>query len=167
MNAVQIKNGIMASVAAVGACIANAFGGMDRLFGLLVCMMVVDYLTGILIAMFWHKSNKSEDGTLDSRAGFKGLCRKGGIFLLVLIAHRLDVALGMSYARTTVILFFIGNEGLSLLENFGIMGVPYPDYMKNMLHALRDQGDKGEEYTGIGKQKNEGDDNNGNGKSVQ
>ena len=145
MNTVQMKNGVLAVFAAIGAFAADALGGVDQVIGLLFCLMTADYVTGVMIAAFWHRSNKSADGTLDSRAGFKGLCRKGGILLIVLLAHRLDVALGLSYARTTVILFFVGNEGLSLLENLGLMGVPYPAFFKNMLHALREQGDKGEQ----------------------
>ena len=71
--------------------------------------------------------------------------KKGVILLLVWIGVLLDQALGAAYIRTAVILFFIGNEGLSLLENLGLMGVPYPAFLQKTLEALHDKGDQGEE----------------------
>ena len=92
----------------------------------------------------WKKSNKSETGALDSKAGFKGLLKKGIILLLVWLGVLLDNALGVTYIRTAVVLFFIGNEGISLLENLGLMGVPFPSFLQKALEALREQGDQGE-----------------------
>lgn len=80
----------------------------------------------------------------DGKAGFKGLLKKGMILLLVWLGVLLDNAMGAAYIRTAVVLFFVGNEGLSLLENLGIMGVPIPKFMRNALEALRDKGDEGE-----------------------
>ena len=111
----------------------------------LVALMVADYLTGVLVAAVWHKSNKSSSGTLNSVAGFKGILKKCMILLLVWIGVLLDNATGANYIRTAVVLFFIGNEGISLLENLGLMGVPFPAFLRRALEALRDQGDKGKE----------------------
>ena len=142
--AVHIKNGVLAAMAAVGTFIANTLGGWDAAMKLLVAMMAVDYVTGWLVAAVWHRSPKSASGALNSNAGFKGLCKKGAILLVVWIGTMLDSTYGGAYIRTAVILFFIGNEGLSVLENLGLMGIPYPKFLNKMLEALQEQGDKGE-----------------------
>lgn len=139
-----VKNGVLVALAAFGSWVANALGGWDTAMILLVALMAADYITGVLVAAVWHRSNKSANGGLDSKAGFKGLLKKGVILLLVWIGVLLDQALGAAYVRTAVILFFIGNEGLSLLENLGLMGVPYPDFLQRTLEALKEDGDKGE-----------------------
>lgn len=143
MDAVHMKNGVLAAVAAVGSFVAQALGGWDAAMVVLVAMMAADYLTGVLVAAFWKKSNKSETGALSSNAGFRGLCKKGMILLLVWLGVLLDNAMGVQYIRTAVVLFFIGNEGLSLFENLGLMGVPLPKFMVRALEALRDKGDEG------------------------
>lgn len=140
-----VKNGVLAALAAAGSWVANALGGWDASMQVLVALMVADYLTGVLVAAVWHKSSKSSSGTLNSVAGFKGILKKCMILLLVWIGVLLDNATGANYIRMAVILFFIGNEGISLLENLGLMGVPFPAFLKRALEALRDQGDKGEE----------------------
>lgn len=142
-NAIAIKNSVLTGVSLVGTLFANALGGWDAALALLIGMMAADYITGILVASMWKKSPKSESGALDSKAGFKGLCKKGVILLVVWIGTLLDAATGMQYIRTAVVLFFVGNEGISLLENIGLMGVPYPTFIKKSLEALRDQGDNG------------------------
>lgn len=143
MDAVAVKNAVLCFFAAAGSVIANALGGWDSALRVLVAMMIADYVTGVLVALIWHKSNKTDDGTLSSKAGFKGLCKKGVIILIVWLAVLLDDAMGANYVRTAVILFFIGNEGLSLFENVGLMGMPYPAFLKKALQALRDKGDNG------------------------
>ena len=128
MNTAMIwKNTILAVLAALGSAVTAALGGWDAGMKVLVGMMAADYLTGVLVAAVWHRSNKSSTGALDSKAGFKGLAKKCVILMFVWLAVLLDGALGEEYIRTAVILFYIGNEGISLLENIGLMGVPYPD----------------------------------------
>ena len=144
MTPTQIKDVILAVLAALGAFITNALGGWDAVLNLLVAMMAADYITGLAVAAVFKRSNKSESGTLDSKAGFRGLVKKCAILLLVYIAVLLDAAVGTHYVRSAVVLFFIGNEGLSLLENIGLMGVEYPAALRNMLEALREKGDGGE-----------------------
>ena len=137
------KNGVLAAIAAVGSWIANSLGGWDASMQVLVALMVADYLTGVLVAAVWQRSSKSETGALDSKAGFRGILKKCAILLLVWIGVLLDNATGVNYIRMAVVLFFVGNEGISLLENLGLMGVPFPAFLKRALEALRDQGDKG------------------------
>lgn len=144
-NILYIKNVVLGAVALVGSAVANALGGWDAALEVLIALMAADYVTGVLVAAIWQRSSKSESGALDSRAGFKGLCKKCVVLLLVWIAVLLDQAMGVAYVRTAVVLFFIGNEGLSLLENIGLMGVPFPSFLKNALEALKEKGDGGEQ----------------------
>lgn len=145
MTAIQIKNAVLAAVAAAGCFAANALGGWDALMIVLVALMASDYITGLAVAAIWHKSAKSESGALDSKASFKGLVKKCVILLLVWLGVLLDRALGANYIRNAVAIFFIGNEGLSLLENIGLMGVPYPAFLRKALEALKEKGDNGED----------------------
>lgn len=145
MDANMIKNGVLAGLSLVGTFVAEALGGWDAAMQVLVALMVADYVTGVLVAAVWHNSNKSQSGALDSKAGFKGLAKKCMILLLVWIGVLLDQAMGTNYIRTAVVLFFIGNEGISLLENLGLMGVPYPAFLRKALEALHDKGDQGGE----------------------
>ena len=142
-NIDHIKNCVLAAIAMVGAFIAEALGGWDAMMKLLAGLMALDFLTGYLVAAVWKKSNKSESGALDSKASFKGLIKKGMILLMIWVGVLLDNAIGTTYVRNMVVIFFVGNEGLSLLENLGLMGVPYPDFLKRALEVLHEQGDKG------------------------
>lgn len=145
MEAVAVKNGVLGAIALFGGAVAHQLGGWDAGLKVLVAMMAADYITGLLVAAVWKRSPKSESGTLDSKAGFKGLIKKGLILLVIWIGTLLDAATGADYIRTMVVVFFVGNEGLSLLENVGLMGVPYPAFLKKMLDALREQGDQGKD----------------------
>lgn len=142
-TAIQIKNTVLAGLAAAGGFLVSALGGWDVTLQVLVGFMAADYITGLVVAGVFHNSGKTENGALESRAGFKGLVRKCGILLLVFLAVMLDRATGYGFIRPAVCLFFIANEGLSILENLGLMGVPYPAFLKNMLEALKKQGDDG------------------------
>ena len=108
-NILYIKNVVLGAVALVGSAVANALGGWDAALEVLIALMAADYMTGVLVAAIWQRSSKSESGALDSRAGFKGLCKKCVVLLLVWIAVLLDQAMGVAYVRTAVVLFFIGN----------------------------------------------------------
>ena len=140
-NVVHIKNAVLAALAALGTFVANALGGWDAALQVLIGLMAADYVTGLIVAGVFKRSGKSETGALESRAGFKGIVRKCTILMLVWVATMLDRLTGAAYIRTAVCLFFIGNEGLSILENTALMGVPYPAFIKNALEAMRDKGD--------------------------
>ena len=144
MTAQGIKNTVLVVLASAGSWIANELGGWNAAMKVLIAMMAVDYLSGLAVAGIWKRSGKSENGALDSRAGFKGIVKKVFTLMLVWIGVLLDKALGTEYVRTAIIIFFVGNEGLSLLENFGIMGVPYPAFLRKALEALREKGDGAE-----------------------
>ncbi len=140
-NFSQIKNVVFAALAAVGAAAAQAFGGWDMALRALLAFMAADYVTGLLVAAVF----RTERGALSSRAGFIGLVKKCDILLLVLLAVMLDRATGSGFIRAGVCLFFTANEGLSILENLGLMGVPYPRFLRDMLEALRKNDDDGED----------------------
>lgn len=144
-TAVHIKNMVVGALAVVGSVLSNLLGGWDITLQVLLCCMAVDYITGLIVAGVFHNSGKSATGALESRAGFKGLVRKCAVLLLVFLAALLDTYTGHSFVRPAVCLFFVANEGLSILENIGLMGVPYPAFLKNMLEALKKQGDQGKE----------------------
>lgn len=126
--------------ALVTSVIDNFFGGWDGWMQLLLILMAGDYLSGIACALVWKKSPKSKDGTFESRAGLKGLFRKAGILFAVLIAARLDQVMGMGMIRNTVVIFFCANDGLSIVENFGIMGMPMPKIIRDAFAALHKKG---------------------------
>lgn len=121
-----MKSGILTGIGVVGSAVASLFGGWDTAIITLLIFMGIDYLTGLLVAGVFHNSSKSETGALESRAGWKGLCRKGVTLLIVMIAARLDLILGTTVIRDAVVIAFVANETISIVENAGLMGVPIP-----------------------------------------
>ena len=134
------KNILISIIGVIGSAIASAFGGWTTGLTTLVIFMAIDYVTGLIVAGVFHKSTKTETGTLESRAGFKGLCRKGAMLLVVLVAYRLDLAVGTAYIKDAVIIAFIANEAISIIENAGLMGVPMNDTLKNAIDVLQKKG---------------------------
>lgn len=124
-------------IGAIGAAIAQFFGGWDNSMITLVILMSVDYVSGLAIAGVFKKSPKSENGGLESKAGFKGLCRKCMTLIFVMVAHRLDIMLGTDYLRNAVIIGFCANELVSILENAGTMGLPLPEPIVNAVDVLK------------------------------
>lgn len=139
-----MKEGICTGVGVIGSLIASAFGGWDSALITLLIFMVIDYISGLIVAGVFHTSKKTETGALESRAGFKGLCRKGMIFLFVLIAYRLDLAIGVDYIRNAVIIGFMANELISIVENAGLMGIPLPDAITKAIDVLTSKKDGGQ-----------------------
>jgi toxin secretion/phage lysis holin len=138
----MFTNAVSAAFAVVGTAITQFLGGWDIALQTLIVMMAIDYLTGVLCALVWKKSPKSEDGAFESKASLKGLFRKMGMLLAVLIAYQLDSLAGTAgIVRTAVIMFFIANDGFSIIENLGIMGVGLPDALKNAFEVLRSKSD--------------------------
>lgn len=138
----ETKTAICSIIGVIGGMIASAFGGWDAALTTLVLFMVIDYISGLTVAGVFHASRKTESGTLESRAGWKGLCRKGMTLLFVLIAHQLDLAIGVSYIRDTVIIGFIANELISIVENAGLMGIPLPSVITKAIDVLTKKGDE-------------------------
>lgn len=131
-------------IGAVGGAIASIFGGWDAAMTTLIIFMCIDYLSGLIVAGVFHASRKTDSGALESRAGWKGLCRKGMILLIVLIAYRLDLAIGVNYIRDAVIIGFIANELISIVENAGLMGIPMPSVITKAIDVLTKKAEKEE-----------------------
>lgn len=129
--------GFCAAIGVFGGFVASLFGGWDDALITLIIFMGIDYLTGILVAGVFHKSNKTEKGSLESRAGFKGLCRKGMALLIVLIGARLDMIIGSNIIRDACVVGIITNELISIIENAGLMGVPVPAILVNSIEILK------------------------------
>lgn len=136
-----MKQGFLTLVGVIGGAIAALFGGWDAALTTLVIFMGIDYLSGIVVAGVFKKSSKSETGALESRVGWKGLCRKGAILLAVLVATRLDMLVGTALLKDGVITAFICNETLSIIENTGLMGVRWPPIIKNAIDILKKKGE--------------------------
>ncbi len=133
----NVKTVICTVLGVIGGFIAQLFGGWTEDIITLISFMAVDFVMGLLLAGVFHKSNKSENGNLNSRAGWKGLCKKCVTLLFVLIAHRLDVSLGTEYIRTATIIGFIANEFISIVENAGLMGLPLPKVITKAIDILK------------------------------
>ncbi|MBD5462909.1 MAG: phage holin family protein [Lachnospiraceae bacterium] len=137
----RVKEMFCAMVGLVGSFMAKLFGGWDAALVTLIIFMCADYLTGLIVAGVFHESKKSENGALESHAGWKGLCKKGVTLLFVLIAYRLDLALGLDFIRTTVIIGFMANELISIIENAGLMGIPIPKVLNKAIDILTQKAD--------------------------
>lgn len=131
---------VQAVFVAVGGWLGWFLGGCDGLLYTLIAFAVVDYVTGVMCAI--------TDKRLTSKVGFKGICRKVLMFLLVGIANILDMQVigAGSVLRTAIIFFYISNEGVSLLENAGRLGLPIPQKMKDVLAQLHDRSEKGDDH---------------------
>lgn len=137
----MMKNAVCAGCGVVLSALAQLFGGWDAALGALLLFMAADYITGVTAAAVFHRSKKTEDGTLESRAGWKGLVRKGVTLAVVLAAARLDAVIGSDFIRDAAVIGFTANEGLSVIENAGLMGVPVPRAVISAVHVLKERAD--------------------------
>ena len=136
-----MKQGILTIIGAIGAFVANLCGGWDAGLTTLVIFMAIDYFTGLIVAGIFHKSGKTENGTLSSKAGLQGLAKKVMMLLMVLVAVRIDILTGTDYIRDAVIIALCGNELISIIENAGLMGVPIPRKLKEAIEVLSRKGE--------------------------
>jgi len=121
-----------------GSAVTFAFGTWSESLTFLLVAMAIDYITGIAAAIY--------DGSgLDSKVGFWGLMRKGLILLVVLLSHRIDLVLGADLVMGGAVMFYIVNELLSIIENYGRLGLPLPPQLKQTVRTLRNRRDKPDE----------------------
>ncbi|MBR4306131.1 MAG: phage holin family protein [Ruminiclostridium sp.] len=120
---------------AIGAVIGFLYGEVTGLFWALIAFMAMDYVSGVIIAVVNRR--------LSSETGFKGLAKKLFILCFVAMGHIIDAYIigGSSVAMTAVILFYIANEGISLLENASLLGLPVPSKIKNVLQQIKKKGE--------------------------
>lgn len=135
----EFWNAVQFAFTAVGGWLGYFLGGCDGLLYALLAFVVIDYITGVMCAI--------NDKTLSSQVGFRGICRKVLIFLMVGIANILDVhIIGTgSVLRTAAIFFYISNEGISLLENAAHLGLPVPEKIKKVLEQLHNKAEEDDE----------------------
>lgn len=133
---------LYSTVGVVGGFIAMVFGGWSDALITLIVFMALDYVTGLIVAGIFKKSKKSENGALESRAGFKGLCRKGVALMIVLVAVRLDIIMHTTYIKDAVIIAFVVNESISIIENAGLMGIPIPSVIAKAIDVLKNESEK-------------------------
>lgn len=131
------KLSFMSIIGVIGGFITMAFGGWGSALTTLIIFMSIDYITGLMLAGIFKKSQKTESGALESRVGWKGLCRKGVTLSIVLVAVRLDMTVGTSFIKDATIIGFICNETISIVENAGLMGVPIPKPIIKAIDVLK------------------------------
>ena len=136
-----IKIFILSGVACVGAAIASLFGGWTGAMTTLVILMFIDYVTGIIVAGVFHASPKSSGGALSSAVGFKGICRRFVILLIVVVACRVDLLMDTNIIRDATCIGFCANELVSITENAGLMGIPLPRKLVEAIEVLRGDND--------------------------
>lgn len=134
-----MKQAFCTAVGLLGAAVTWAFGGWDVVLAALLVCMGVDYVSGSMVALVFHKSTKTESGTYNSSYGLKGLCKKGLMLLFVLVAVQMDKILGVDYVRDAVCIGFCANEILSIIENLGLAGVPMPQAVTKALEQLQNK----------------------------
>ncbi len=136
----QVWDKIIKVLSAVGCAIAGIFGEWNMILTVLCVVMVIDYVSGVMVAIA-NKSRKSDNGGLSSKAGFIGILKKGMILLVVLLATLLDKALGTDQFvfQLACAGFYIANEGLSVLENAVVLGLPVPDKLKDVLEEMKNE----------------------------
>ena len=132
-----MKEGICTLTGILGAALFWAFGGWDAAMAALLVCISVDYISGSLVALVFHKSSKTESGAYNSAYGLKGLCKKGLMLLFVLVAVQIDRLLGTAYVRDAVCIGFCANEILSIVENLGLAGIPMPEAVIKALEQLQ------------------------------
>lgn len=137
-----MKYTFSAVVGIIGGALTALLGGWDLAIQTLLIFMGIDYITGLMIAGIFHKSPKTESGSLSSLIGWKGLCRKGMVLLIVSVAVRLDMLVGTDFIRDAVVIAYCTNEAISIIENAGIIGIPIPKPILNAIDTLKNKEDE-------------------------
>ena len=130
---------VCAAAGTLGTCVASIFGGWSSDLKTLLILMLIDYIMGIIIAGVFKKSTKSKNGALSSEAGLRGIIKKCGALVCVIVAVQVDGMLQVDYIRTLVIVALVVNELISIVENLGIMGVPVPKPLLKAIDILKNK----------------------------
>ena len=140
-----MKNYVFGIIGAIGSYLAYLLGGWDTGMETLLIILLLDYITGIIVAGVFRKSKKTKSGGLNSSIGLMGIFKKVGELILVMVAVLLDRALNLDIVRNGVIIVLISNEVLSIIENLGLMGVPIPKIIQKAVDLLNDKAGEKEE----------------------
>ena len=132
----KIKNLIVVTFGSIGSLLSFLLGGFDSVMIALLIFMVIDFLSGLILAIIFKKSKKTESGRLSSQAGILGLTKKIFILFLVAVSTQLDIILGTTFIRDGTVIGFISMEGISIIENASLAGLPIPRVIKNALEII-------------------------------
>lgn len=121
----------------LGSFIVACFGGWSIELSTLLIFMAIDFITGLIVAAVFKNSHKTDNGSLNSKVGYKGIVRKIFMILLVVVAYRVDLLIGANYTRDAVIIAFVVNELISIIENAGLMGIPIPGILADAIDILK------------------------------
>ena len=135
MHLSEAKAAVMGAAAVVGGVIGQAFGGWNAAMTTLLVFMAIDYLSGLIVAGVFKASDKTKSGSLNSIACWKGLLKKGMTLVIVLVAAQL----GTAFVRDAVVIAYIVNETISIIENAGLMGLPIPDVIMSAIEQLQNK----------------------------
>jgi toxin secretion/phage lysis holin len=130
------KNIIIMIFGSIGSLLSFLLGGFDNVMIALLIFMTLDFLSGIILAVAFKNSKKTENGRLSSQAGILGLTKKIFILFLVAVATQLDIVLDTSFIRDGTVIGFISMEGISIIENASLAGLPIPKVIKNALEII-------------------------------
>ena len=133
----ETKAAVMTGAGVIGGMISQAFGGWDAALITLLIFMAIDYVSGLIVAGVFQASDKSASGSLSSIACWQGLFKKGMTLVIVLVAARLDIVLGTAFVRDAVVIAYVVNETISIIENAGLMGLPIPDVIMSAIEQLQ------------------------------
>ena len=136
----DVKAVVFMVTGAIGGTISMALGGFDKMLQALLIFMLVDYITGLMVAFVFKNSPKTNSGAGSSKAGFKGLAKKAVILMLVMCMVQADKVLGISILRNAAVVGFIVNELVSIVENAGLCGLTLPETFKKALDLLQSKG---------------------------
>lgn len=139
MDRFNILKPILWAFSLTSSFIISILGGWDCNLATLVTFMAIDFISGLTVAGVFKKSQKTETGALSSNACFKGLLKKCAVLVYILIAVKLDTLLGIGYLRNTVIIGYIINELLSIIEKLGLMGVPMNPVIEKAIDLLKNK----------------------------
>ncbi|WP_294405604.1 holin family protein [uncultured Clostridium sp.] len=144
-QATMIKTGFYGAVGILGGIFGNLFGGLDKIFYALLICSIIDFLSGGAVAVVFKNSPKTETGAAQSQAGFKGLVKKVFIYLIIVVVVQIDSVIGSNgFLRNAVIIGFMVNEVLSIIENAGLMGIKMPDAVTNAVDILKKKSEQQE-----------------------
>ena len=139
-----MKGAFLGAVGAVGSGIAFLFGGWNSSITTLLIFMLIDFISGLIVAGVFHKSTKTESGALSSQKGWQGLAKKCMTLFFVIIGNRLDMMIGATYIRDAVCIAFVVNELISIIENAKLMGIPIPAIIGKAIDVLNQKGNRNE-----------------------
>ena len=122
----------------IGSCLTYLVGGWNTMIQTLLLFMVLDYITGIIAAGVFHKSSKTASGALSSKAGFKGLAKKMVILIVICLAYHIDIILNLNNTLySIVVIAYIANESISILENAIAMNIPIPKKLEEAIESMK------------------------------